>query len=212
MPRGHCGRWPRLAPGWTCQLLAIDMFESGPYGRDGNVLSPGANQGQKKKKQNSVLTYRAKMAVCFLFFFFGPVWPWGWVHFGPCHKGQVQTCRLVAIGMFESGPYGRDPTCSTRGLGGNHKVWNISFLHDKIWTFQTLFFPTCSSQVRIGPLPLQAFLCFFFLVFFLAQFGPLLNMPIGTNRHVRPGANLAWSTKKKTRKEKKRKKNNLFLY
>ena len=141
----------------------------------------------------------------FFFFFFGPVWPWGWVNSWPCHKGQARTCQLVAISMFESGPYGRDPKCSTRGLGENHKVWNISFLHDKIRTFQTLFFPTCSSQVRIGPLPLQTFLCFFFsLCFFLAQFGPPLNMPIGTNRHVRPRANTGWSKEKKKKKRKKK--------
>ena len=45
MPRGHRGRWPRLAPGRTCQLVAIGMFESGPYGRDGNVFSPRAKRG-----------------------------------------------------------------------------------------------------------------------------------------------------------------------
>ena len=149
----------------------------------------------------------------FYFIFLAPNGPVG-VQICPCYKTQVWTCRLVAIGMFESGPYGRDPKCSTRGLGGNHKVWNISFLHDKIRTFQTLFFPTCSSQVRIGPLPLQAFLCFFFLLFFLAQFGPPLNMPIGTNRHVWPGANLGWTTEKKKKEKEKRKgkkKKNLFF-
>ena len=46
----------------------------------------------------------------------------------------------------------------------------------------------------------------FFLAFFLAQFGPPLNMPIGTNRHVWPRANTGWTRKKNEKKKKKKKK------
>ena len=59
----------------------------------------------------------------------------------------------------------------------------MSFHHEKIQTFHTLFFPMCSLRVPIGPLPFQAFFTFFFY----PSLAPPSNMPIGTNRHVRHG-------------------------
>ena len=91
------------------------MFESGPYGRAKNVLTPRAKRGQKKKKkkkniQPCLVCMSEQSSVFFFFFFFfflalmGPVG----VQIRPCHKGQVRTCRLVAIGTFDPGPDGAD--------------------------------------------------------------------------------------------------------
>ena len=99
----------------TCRLLPIGMFEPGPYGRAKNVLTPRAKRCQKKKKKKNIqpclvcMSDQSSVFIFYLFFIYflalmGPVG----VQICPCHKGQVRTCRLVAIGMFESGPYGRD--------------------------------------------------------------------------------------------------------
>ena len=171
MPRGHRGDFPRLAPGWTCQSLPIGMCKPGPYGRDENILTARAKQGKKKKKKKKTLFWHTDHAWLYIYRFFFCTFTMQrglrqhWPRLPP-----GQTCWLLAIGMFESGPYGRDLKCTPRGLVGNHKDWIMSFHHDKISTSQTLIFPTCSSRVCIGPLPLQAFLCFF-PCFFLAQFG-----------------------------------------
>ena len=57
------------------------------------------------------LYVRTEFCIFFFFFFFffflalmGPVG----VQIRPCHKGQVRTCRLVAIGTFDPGPDGAD--------------------------------------------------------------------------------------------------------
>ena len=113
----HVRTWP-LWQGQKC---------THPQGQTG----PKKKKKKKKKKKNSVLTYRPNMAVCFFFFFCTFTMPRGLRQHWP-RLAPGQTCRLLAIGMFESGPYGRDPKCTPRGLVGNHKVWIMSFHHDKI--------------------------------------------------------------------------------
>ena len=172
-----------------------------------NLYSHRANQGQKKKPLYHFI--QMKHAVCLFLSFFssssvhratGLLSKFSWLPLG-------DTCQLLPIGMFEPGPYGRDPKCTTRGLGGNHKVWILSFHHDKIRTLQTLFFPTCSSQVRIGPLPLQAFLCFFFLVFFFGSVWPPVEH---TNWYQ--SARSTWGQPGLNHKKKKKKKKKTHLF
>ena len=170
------------------------MFKSGPYGREGNVLSPRAKRGQKKKKkkkiQNSVLTYRPNMAVCFFFFFFlAPFGPVGEYIFGPAIRA-----RFKHADCYQSACSSLALMAGIRSvlLGGSVEITRFGFCHFIMTRFE--HYKLCFSQQ--APHKYVLALChyklpfvFFSLFFFLAQFGPPLNMPIGTNRHVRPRAN-----------------------
>ena len=111
MPRGHRARWPCLAPGRTCRLLAIGMFESGPYGRDANVLSPGA--------------------IVFFFFF---LLTWHWPRLAP-----AWTCGLLQIGMFNPGPYSRDKFVLPPGQK-KKKCRTLLWQSDQTWLYFFFFF------------------------------------------------------------------------
>ena len=80
---------------------------------------------KKKKNYSHVLAVCQNRVLFFFFFFFFFIFFW------PC-LALGQTCRLLAIGMFESGPYSRDPKCTPGGLVGNYKVCIMSFHHDKL--------------------------------------------------------------------------------
>ena len=54
-------------------------------------------------EQSSVFFY----LFIYLFIFLALIGPVG-VRICPCHKGQVRTCQLVAIGTFDPGPDGAE--------------------------------------------------------------------------------------------------------
>ena len=70
MPQGLCQCWPCLALGWTWQLLAIGMFESGPYCRDPKCITTCGHTGPKKKKKKRTLFWHTNKTCLYVFLFF----------------------------------------------------------------------------------------------------------------------------------------------
>ena len=179
-------------------------------------VRPGARQGQRPRWPRGISTVQKKklqpwfgcmseqrsVFFCFFFVFFLPCLTLGW------------TCRSLAIGMFESGPYSRDPQCTPGGV-----VWKLQSLDYVIPPWQALnipnfVFPNVLLTSRYWPTAITSlFSCLFPCFFFWLSLAPPWTcqlVPIGT---FDLGSTWAEPQKKKGKKkeQKKEQKKHLFF-
>ena len=139
---------------------------------------PGPNGAKKKKKKHTAMFgLYVRTEFCFFFFFFffflaliGPVG----VQICPCHKGQVQTCQLVAIGTFDPGPDGANVDSGPVAF----EMYKKKKKKKKKKKNHTAMF---GLYVRTEFCIFFFFFFFFYFFFFLALIGPvgvqILSLP-----------------------------------